>query len=162
MAVVRVKQLNVDAYPLKKTSPHSEGYDLCSMMDIAIKPGEVRFFPTGLSIQCSRNIYGHIYGRSSHAMKGLIVHNGIIDQDYTGQLAVIVGNYSKNTYNVRKGHRIAQLIFKKRTAITFVNQQNEKIEIPTFTPIRTGGFGSSGKKSFAKKPNGCEMGNSAR
>lgn len=52
---------------------------------------------------------GLILGRSSLTLKGLIVHPGIIDQDYTGELQVLC-SCPQGVFSISSGDGIAQLI----------------------------------------------------
>lgn len=55
------------------------------------------------------NTVGLLLGRSSSALKGLIVHPGVIDPDYTGVVKIIV-SAPKGVVVINKGDRIAQLL----------------------------------------------------
>ena len=50
-----------------------------------------------------------ILGQSSLTLKGLIVHPGIIDQDYSGELPVLC-SCPQGVFSISSGDRIAQLI----------------------------------------------------
>ena len=139
-----VKKVDPEAIMLSKATVCSEGYDLSAVCDYTIPEGQTRFLATGLSIQCPSQVYAEIHGRSSMAAKGVIVHNGIIDQDYPGSIFVIAMNCCKEDYQVRKGDRIAQIIFKKKVEVTLIDENSRVIEPPVFLAVRRGGFGSSG------------------
>lgn len=65
-------------------------------------------------MQIPPNTYGRIAGRSSLALKRMIgIGGGVIDSDYRGNIKVIVFNHhQENIFNIRKGDRIAQIIFE--------------------------------------------------
>jgi dUTPase len=53
---------------------------------------------------------GLILGWSSLTLKGLIVHPGIIDQDYEGELQVLCSSPQGVFFSFSPGDRIAQLV----------------------------------------------------
>ena len=77
--------------------------------------------PTGLKAYCQPDEYYMIANRSSGAGKGLVTANGIgiIDADYygnpsnDGHFQVLVFNVLDHEITVKKGERVAQLIFQK-------------------------------------------------
>lgn len=52
---------------------------------------------------------GLLLGRSSNTLKGLIVHPGVIDQDYEGKLKVMCSS-PRGIFPISPGDRIAQLL----------------------------------------------------
>ena len=52
---------------------------------------------------------GLILGRSSVTMQGLIVHPGVIDPDFTGQIKIMVSS-PRGIIAISPGDRIAQLL----------------------------------------------------
>lgn len=52
--------------------------------------------------------------RSGLAVKnGINVGAGVIDEDYRGEVCVVLFNHSDQIFEVKKGNRIAQLILEK-------------------------------------------------
>lgn len=77
------------------------------------------------------------------AMKRIIVNGGTIDQDYQGEIKVLLENRSETPYTVLKGDRIAQIVVEKLVDACFI-----EIDDNVYTPSseRAGnGFGSSGR-----------------
>ena len=86
-------------------------------------------------------MYARIAPRSGLALKkGICIGAGVIDQDYTGPLGVILFNHGQEDFTVTTGDRIAQLILEKCATLPVreVDQIGE-------TTRGTGGFGSTGK-----------------
>jgi len=120
----------------------SAGADLQSSVDITIPSGEWRMVPTGIFLEIPPNFYGQVCPRSGLAAKhGVTVLNapGIIDSDYRGEVKVVLINHSQTEYSIKKGDRIAQLIF----APCFQGRLNV-VEKLGETARGTGGFGSTG------------------
>ena len=76
------------------------------------------------------------------ALRGLFTVGGIIDNDYTGSIKVLILNSTKSGYNVNEGNQIAQMIFilKPEKVITHKCQ-----EISCTSFRGRNGFGSMGK-----------------
>ena len=121
-------------------SAGAAGYDLYANEDVTI--GETDFTPvnTGVSVAIPPGYYGRIAPRSGLAAKyGIIIGGGVIDEDYRGELKVLM-SCLLGTYDVSRGERIAQLILEKITT--------PELEIVTSlddTDRGSDGFGSTGK-----------------
>ena len=104
---------------LKPSTEGSIGVDLraCLTQDkcLVIPPRERRAVPTGIAVEpLTPGIAGFVYSRSGlGAVHGLTVAQGVgvIDPDYRGEITVFLLNTSAESYTVRQGERIAQLIF---------------------------------------------------
>jgi deoxyuridine 5'-triphosphate nucleotidohydrolase len=118
---------------------HSIGYDVTSVMDIQIEPGEIRKVPTGLSTSLPKGLYLRIAPRSSLALQHLTVEGGVVDPDYRGEIQVIIKNHSTQPYQIKAKQKIAQFIFENAST-PFL--QVSKVLPPS---SRTGGFGSTDK-----------------
>ncbi len=79
--------------------------------------------------------------RSGLAVKHhLDVGAGVIDEDYTGNVGVVLFNHSATDFEVKRGDRVAQLICEKIEA----PELEECSELET-TERGHGGFGSTGR-----------------
>ncbi|MCL6516216.1 MAG: dUTP diphosphatase [Alicyclobacillus sp.] len=99
--------------------------------------------PTGIALEFPhRGVVGLVYARSGLAWRhgiGLPNGVGVIDSDYTGEIQVLLTNFSDAPYIIEPGARIAQLVF----APVFVARLLETDHIaPTARGAR--GFGSTG------------------
>ena len=63
----------------------------------------------GICISLPENSYGCIRDKSSLVSKGLLTLGGVIDNDYTGEIIVIMTSLIE-TITIKKGQKIAQLI----------------------------------------------------
>lgn len=127
--------------PQRKTK-FSAGYDISSVEDRVIQPGEIALVSTGVKACMEKDEVLKIYARSSLGVKkGLMLVNsvGIIDSDYynnkknDGHIMLALYNFSKAKVRVDKGERIAQGIFGK-----YLTTDNDDCE-----SVRKGGFGST-------------------
>ncbi|MGH7508071.1 MAG: dUTP diphosphatase [Gemmatimonadales bacterium] len=120
----------------------SAGYDLASAEDGELAPLERKLFRTGFSIAVPDGYECQLRPRSGLALRhGITLPNtpATIDSDYRGELMVALVNLGKETFQVTRGMRIAQMIIARveRGAFRLVD------ELPP-TARGSGGFGSSG------------------
>lgn len=96
------------------SSEGAAGADLFSDEDIKIPSGERRLIKTNIALEIPRGYYGRIAPRSGLANKfGIDVLAGVIDSDYRNGIGVILLNTGKEDFSVKKGDRIAQIIFEQ-------------------------------------------------
>ena len=74
-----------------------------------IKVGLIKKINTGIRISLSENSYGSIRDKSSLAAKGLLTSGGVIDNDYTGEIIIIMTSLIE-PIKIKQGQKIAQLI----------------------------------------------------
>jgi dUTP pyrophosphatase len=69
---------------------------------------------TDIAIQIPQGYYGRIAPRSGLALRHCIqINAGVVDQDYRGNIIVILYNAAIEPFLIKKGERIAQLILEK-------------------------------------------------
>lgn len=145
MDTLSVKRLTDTARLPMRQTPGSAGYDLyADVEELTIQPGEICRIPTGIAIAIG-DIYtaAFIYARSGIASKfGVSPANcvGVIDSDYRGEIQVPLMNHGKEPFVIRRGDRIAQLLF----APVFLPELLE-CESLDETARGAGGFGSTAR-----------------
>ena len=140
---VKIKVLNEDAIIPTRGSEKAAGYDLYSTKDETIMPHETVKIGTGLAIQPPEGYFGAIFARSGLATKfGINLGNGVavIDEDYTGEYIVALHNDSCDPVSIKKGDRIAQLVF-----LPYIDAEFNEVKELNDTERGNGGFGSTGK-----------------
>tara|TARA_E500000075_G_C6981355_1_gene316872 strand:- start:768 stop:1223 length:456 start_codon:yes stop_codon:yes gene_type:complete len=128
-------------------TPGSSGLDLVANLEqdtqqITIKPNKWEIIPTGITIELPDGCEAQIRPRSGLAYKyGVTVLNspGTIDNDYRGEIKIILINHGHEDFIVKNGDRIAQMIISKYEKVKI-----EEIEFLTETSRNDGGFGSTG------------------
>ena len=130
---------------LNYQSDGASGVDLVASIDhdIIILPFQRELIPTGIIIELPYSREGQIRSRSGLALKhGVVVLNSpaTIDNDYNGEIKVILANLGGVPFTVSRGMRIAQLV------IASIDQCYVKVcEKLSHTSVRgAGGFGSTG------------------
>ena len=139
--------------------PHAEGLPLPSYategaagMDLlaavtaplTIPPGGRALVPTGLRIALPHGHELQVRPRSGLALKhGITVPNtpGTVDEDYRGELQVIVLNAGAEPFTVERGMRIAQAVVAPVTRASW-----REVDTLPDTSRGTGGFGSTGSR----------------
>ena len=81
--------------------------------DMRIAPGERVLVPTGIAVELPQGYEAEIRPRSGLALKyGVTLVNspGTIDADYRGEIGLIMINHGQETFVIRRGDRIAQMV----------------------------------------------------
>ena len=132
--------------PLPKVATQgSSGVDLAAAIEgeLSIAPGERELVPTGFSLAIPRGFEAQVRPRSGLALRhGIVVPNspGTIDADYRGEVKVILLNAGAETFVVKRGDRIAQLVIAPVVKSVF-----DEVESLDDTDRGKGGFGHSGE-----------------
>jgi dUTP pyrophosphatase len=138
---LRVKLLNDDARVPQRQSADAAGYDLHSCESIVVFARSRAKIRTGIAIALPKDTYGRVAPRSSLAYtRGIDVGAGVIDQDYRGEIGVIVFNHSDEDVEVKIGDRVAQLIIHR-----IATPEVEIVDEFDWTERGTGAFGSTGR-----------------
>ncbi|XP_054070320.1 deoxyuridine 5'-triphosphate nucleotidohydrolase, mitochondrial isoform X1 [Rissa tridactyla] len=139
-ARLRFTKLSENASTPSRGSARAAGYDLYSAYDCVIPPMEKAVVKTDIQIALPSGCYGRVAPRSGLAAKHFIdVGAGVIDEDYRGNVGVVLFNFGKETFEVKKGDRIAQLICER-----IFYPELEEVQTLDDTERGEGGFGSTG------------------
>ena len=104
-----------------------------------IAPHETVKIPTGWAFQPESGYMLQLLQRSGLASKGLICVGGILDEDYTGEVIVIMLNTTDNYLSINNGDRIAQMAVRP-----YYQAEFEEVDELDATERGDSGFGSSG------------------
>lgn len=140
---ILVKFSGVEQQPVYQTA-ESAGCDLAAIHDSFIPAGGVSVVGTGLHLEIPTGFEGQIRSRSGLAAKSYIAvlnSPGTIDSDYRGEVKVILINHGSEPFIIKKGDRIAQLVFSQVYRASFWRSEKPLGE----TARGSGGFGSTGK-----------------
>ncbi|HEX3531287.1 MAG TPA: dUTP diphosphatase [Thermoanaerobaculia bacterium] len=143
---VRVKRLPAaHDLPLPAAaSPGSAGVDLRAAVEseVVLRPGERALVPTGLVLAIPPGCEGQVRPRSGLALRhgiGILNSPGTIDSDYRGEVGVILVNLGTADVPIRRGDRIAQLVFARAEPVDW--EETEELD---GSDRGEGGFGSTG------------------
>jgi deoxyuridine 5'-triphosphate nucleotidohydrolase len=135
-----VKLLSEKATVPTRGSKDAAGLDLYSAVYEIIPPNERKLISLDIAIRLPKNSYGQIASRSGLASKFSIdVGAGVIDEDYTGCISVLLINHSKHDFEIKIGDRIAQLLI-----LPILKPNISKVETLPTTQRGNQGFGSTG------------------
>lgn len=119
------------------------GMDVVAAEDVTLAPGARHAIATGFAIAIPPGYEVQVRPRSGLALKhGITCLNtpGTIDEDYRGEVKVILANLGNEPFEVRRGERIAQLVPAKVQKAAF-----EEVDSLDLTVRGQGGFGSTGR-----------------
>lgn len=125
-------------------TPGAAGMDLLAAVaaPVTIDPGRRALIPTGLAIALPPGFEMQVRPRSGLALRnGIVLPNspGTIDEDYRGEVQVILLNAGDAPFTVERGMRIAQAV-----VAPVVRAEWREVENLDDTSRSTGGFGRTG------------------
>lgn len=128
-----------------RATPGAAGFDLRAAVDTPVRlvPGGRALIPCGFALAIPEGWEVQIRPRSGLAWRhGITLINspGTVDADYRGEIQVPLVNLGQEDFDVRRGERIAQMVFAR-------------VELPDLVPVAVlaptrrgeGGFGSTGR-----------------
>lgn len=139
---VKVRKLDKEAKLPTRATEGSAYFDVCTISDLIIVPGEKAVVHTGLSFELPFHWVLDIRPRSGLASKGLIILNspGTLDSDYRGELLISAFNLAGSPFiALKKGDRVAQINVLPIPSIEF-----KEVEGLSETERGEGSFGSTG------------------
>ena len=145
MVKLLIKKLDKNIILPEYKTHGSSGMDLMAHVEGTVKifPGEKKIIPTGVWVAIPENYEIQIRPRSGLAAKnGISILNtpGTVDSDYRGEIKVILVNFGKNIFEIKKNDRIAQMV-----VCPIIKAELEEVENLPETVRGEGGFGSTGK-----------------
>lgn len=144
MIQINFKKLHEHAIPFKYNYENDACMDVYALEDIIIKRNETLIIRTGIAIELPKGFEGRVRGRSGLSSNGLLVHQGIIDEGYRGDIGVIITNIgykgtSSGNFRINSGDRIAQFSIHPVYKIHLIETDTLSNSIRG-----TNGYGSSG------------------
>ena len=140
---IKIKRLNPEAILPSYAHEGDAGMDIFSLENAVLQPGERKTVPTGLSFEIPLGYEIQIRPRSGLALNhGITLSNtpGTLDSGYRGELKVGMINLSKESYEVKKGDKIAQIVLAKHETAEI-----QEVQELSKTSRGNNGFGSTGK-----------------
>ena len=119
------------------------GFDLRSAHTFALCPGASVKVSSGVKLEVPANHVGLVFPRSGSGSKGLVLGNltGVVDSGYRGDITLTLWNRSDEIIEVKRGDRVAQILFVPVTVPVF----DLVDEFTEATERGESGFGSTGK-----------------
>ena len=125
-------------------SSGSAGMDVYAAIEenVMVLPGAIVLVPTSLAIALETGYECQVRSRSGLAIKnGIFALNapGTVDSDYRGEIKIILANFGKEVFEIKRCDRIAQLVIA-----SYENAVWELCDELPSTERADGGFGSTG------------------
>jgi len=125
----------------------ASGMDLCAAVEgeVTLPPGGWKLVSAGIRVSVPEGHEAQVRPRSGLAFKhgiGVLNAPGTVDSDYRGVVSVILFNFGKEPFLIRRGDRIAQMVITK-----FVKAEWIESDELDDTERKSGGFGSTGVES---------------
>ena len=145
MVKVKIQKLHNDVIAPEYQTEHSSGMDLHAYLDnillTYLNPRDRRLIKCGFKMELPEGYEAVIRPRSGLSIKhGITMINspGTIDNDYRGEIGVLLLNLGHERFKIEQGMRIAQMIIQPVIQITWVEG------VVNDTIRGTGGFGHTG------------------
>lgn len=124
---------------------HAAGMDIYAAVqgELVLRAGETALIPTGFAIALPVGYEAQVRPRSGLAIKhqvGVLNAPGTIDADYRGEVKVILANFGKEDFVIRRGDRIAQMVVARHEQVEW--EERENLDTTKRGP---GGFGHTGR-----------------
>ncbi len=141
-AVIKFKKLDKDAVLPNFAHPEDAGMDIYSNEEKIIEPYTWALVKTGFCMELPTGYEAQVRSKSGLTLKsGLIVLNspGTVDENYRGEVGVILMNVAKTSYKIEKHQKIAQMVINKVEHLKM-----QEVEEISESARGEGGFGSTG------------------
>jgi dUTP pyrophosphatase len=137
---IQVKKLHPEAKVPSFAHPGDAGMDLYSVAELILKAGERISVPTGIAMALPEGYVALVWDKSGVSHKfGVKVLGGVIDSGYRGEYLVGLVNLSQESFEIKVGQKIAQLLIQK-----VEHPEVEEVTELDETSRGDGRFGSTG------------------
>lgn len=139
--IIKFAKLKPNAKSPTKANPTDSGFDLYTCEQLHLYPGETAIVPTGIAVELPTGYEAQVRPRSGISAKtGLLVMLGTIDNQFRGEIGIIVKNVGPEIEIFDIGAKLAQLVPVKLDEFFL-----EEVETVCNNTTRgASGFGSSG------------------
>lgn len=136
---MKIKLLNNTKCP-KQGRPGDAGYDLFLNSDVTFKAHEVTVVDTGVCVELPEGHAGLLAMRSSVCKTGMIIQQPLIDENYRGEIHILIVNPTDTTFEYKAGDRVCSLY-----VFPVYHQELEIVDELSESNRGTAWSGSSGK-----------------
>ncbi|MCQ2838627.1 dUTP diphosphatase [Helicobacter pylori] len=139
---IKIQKIHPNALIPKYQTEGSSGFDLHAVEEVTIKPHSVGLVKIGICLSLEAGYELQVRTRSGLALNHQVMvlnSPGTVDNDYRGEIKVILANLSDKDFKVQIGDRIAQGVVQKTYKAEFI--ECERLDE---TSRGSGGFGSTG------------------
>ena len=109
-----VRLLSPHAVVPMRATDGAAGYDLFAAQRVLVPSKMHAVVPTGIAVSVPKGTYGRVAPRSGLAVRHCLdVLAGVVDEDFRGELQVVLINHGDADYVIEQGARVAQLVLEK-------------------------------------------------
>lgn len=138
---IKIKRMHADAKLPNYAHPGDVGLDMYSLEDVTVSPGQhVRIY-NGFGLEFPEGYGAFVKDKSSISKAGLHTMGGVFDAGYRGEYNVHLVNLSDQSYEIKKGDKVAQLVI-----LPVVIAELEEVDTLSESARAEGSFGSTGKQ----------------
>lgn len=139
---IKIQKIHPNALIPEYQTEGSSGFDLHAVEEVTIKPHGVGLVRIGICLSLEVGYELQVRTRSGLALNHQVMvlnSPGTVDNDYRGEIKVILANLSDKDFKVQVGDRIAQGVVQKTYKAEFI--ECEQLDEAS---RGSGGFGSTG------------------
>lgn len=125
-----------------RASAQAAGYDLSSAADVVVPARGRVLVPLQIALAVPSGHYARIAPRSGLACRGIDVGAGVVDEDYRGEVRVLLINGTDADFAVSRGDRVAQLVLERISTVPV--EVVDTVSELSCTARGARGFGSTG------------------
>lgn len=133
-------KLDADAFIPERAHPTDAGLDIRCPIDVMIPANGSAIIPSGVHVQLPANTVGMVKSKSGLNIKHDIVSEGVVDEEYTGQIIVKLYNHGRRDYFMKRGDKMTQLVVMPCMYVDV--EETDTLEA---TERGENGFGSTGR-----------------
>ena len=112
--IIKYELLHPEALAPVQQHQGDAGWDVHSLEDVCIDPGENKKVKTGVRIEIPFGHYIQIAPRSGLSLAcKLMIMGGVIDRSYGGEISVVLYNAGRESVFLKKHTRVAQMLIVK-------------------------------------------------
>ena len=117
---VRIKKLDPEAIIPRFSQEGDAAMELFSIENVILEPGERVSCRTGIAMKIPAGYAALIWDKSGPSHKfGIKTLGGVFDSNYIGEYLIGLINLSRENFEIKKGQKIAQVLFQKVEAPEF-------------------------------------------
>ena len=149
--IIQFHMFTNGGYIPMKVMPGSTGYDFWPSCDIALRTNTITRVAMGVKVIIPAGYIGVIHSKSGLAMEGIITMTGVIDEDYQGEIRLLMYNMTEADYKVLKENPIVQMVVYCTEKLTVTHHTSD------CTPPRMNLQVTRGDKGFGGVTNLFQM-----
>lgn len=139
---ITFEKINPKAIIPVRHHEHDAGFDFFTLSDVTIPAAQRALVSTGLRCKIdNENYFMMIKDKSSMALKGIHTFAGVVDNNYRGEIKIVLYNSNSHDVQLKAGQKIAQGIV---LPVEYAEIEEGEVDVEE-TSRGEGGFGSTGE-----------------